>query len=161
MGENIYPYAVSSSNMIIVGGSLANLAADYFNDFTDAKVFTEYGGGFYATGCWARTVLDHYVGQNMINVPDNELWYGSTDTEDDVGYAIISTYKDLNETTGFIVYGYTAEDTYYACYALRGGLLDWLQHVQDGTTTIILEIDYSDLHPVQFHVREALGLFTE
>ena len=74
---------------------------------------------------------------------------------------MISTYKDLNETTGFIVYGYTAEDTYYACYALRGGLLDWLQYIQDGTTSIILEIDYRDLHPVQFHVAEAVGLFTE
>ncbi len=29
----------------------------------------------------------------MIDVPDNELWYGNTDTEDDVGYVIISTYK--------------------------------------------------------------------
>ena len=96
-----------------------------------------------------------------MDVPDNELWYNSTTTDDDVGHAIISVYKDLNETTGFIVYGYTAEDTYYACYALRGGLLDWLQYVQDGTTTLILEIDYSDLHPVQFHIAESLGLFTE
>ena len=38
--------------------------------------------------------------------------------------------------------GYTAEDTYYACYALRGGLLAWLQDIQMGATTIILEIDY-------------------
>ncbi len=161
MGETVYPYAISSSNILVVGGPLANLAAEYFNDFTDAKIFTEYGAGFYATGCWARTVLDHYVGKNWVDVPDNELWYSSDNVEDDVGYALISTYKDLNETVGFIVYGYTAEDTYYACYALRGGLLDWLQYVQDGTTSIILEIDYSDLHPVQFHVAEAVGLFTE
>jgi hypothetical protein len=161
MGETIYPYAISSSNMIVVGGPLANLAAEYFNDFTDAKVFTEYGDGFYATGCWARTVLDHYMEKNMVDVPDNELWYNSVGVDDDRGYALISTYKDLNETVGFIVYGYTAEDTYYACYALRGGLLDWLQYVQPGTTSIILEINYSDLHPVQFHVAECLGLFTE
>ena len=161
MGETIYPYAISSSNMIIVGGPMANLAAEYFNDFTDAKVFTEYGAGFYATGCWARTVLDHYVGKNWIDVPDNELWYSSDNVEDKVGYALISTYKDLNETTGFIVYGYTAEDTYYACYALRGGLLDWLQCIQPGTTSLILEIDYNELHPVRFHIAEAVGLFTE
>ncbi len=160
-GDTIYPYSISSSNMIVVGGPLANLAADYFNDFTDAKIFTEYGDGFYATGCWARTVLDHYVGKSMVDVPDNELWYSSVDVDDKVGYALVSTYKDLNETTGFIVYGYTAEDTYYACYALRGGLLDWLQYVQPGTTSIILEIDYNDLHPVEFHVAEAVGLFTE
>jgi hypothetical protein len=161
MGETIYPYAISSSNMLVVGGPLANLAAEYFNDFTDAKVFTEYGAGYYATGCWARTVLDHYMGKNEIDVPDNELWYSSADTVDDVGYALISTYKDLNETTGLVVYGYTAEDTYYACYALRGGLLDWQQYIQDGVTSIILVIDYSDLHPVGFHIAEAVGLFTE
>jgi hypothetical protein len=161
MGETIYPYAVSSADLIIVGGPIASLSAEYFNDFTDAKVFTGYGDGFYAKGCWARTTQDHYQGKTLMDVPDNELWYGSTDTEDDVGYAIISTYKDLNETVGFIVYGYTAEDTYYACYALRGGLLSWLQEIQTGTTTIILEIDYSDLHPVGFHVKECLGTFTE
>ncbi len=81
--------------------------------------------------------------------------------DDDIGYALIATYKDLNETVGYVVYGYTAEDTYYACYALRGGLLPWTQMIQNGTTAIILEIDYSDLHPVQFHVKEALGPFTE
>jgi hypothetical protein len=70
-------------------------------------------------------------------------------------------YKDLNETTGLVVYRYTAEDTYYASYAFRGGLLAWLQEVQPGTTTILLEIDYSELHPVRFHVVESLGPFTE
>ena len=32
---------------------------------------------------------------------------------------------------------------------------------QDGTTTLIIEIDYSSLHPVGFHVKESLGRFTE
>ncbi len=81
--------------------------------------------------------------------------------DDKVGYAIVSTYKDLNETIGFIVYGYTAEDTYYACYGLRGGGLAWLQEVQDGVTTVLVRIDYSSLHPVTFHVEEFLGPFTE
>ena len=91
----------------------------------------------------------------------NELWYSSDNVEDKIGYALVSTYKDLNETTGFVVYGYTAEDTYYACYALRGGLLAWLQQLQPGATSILLEIDYEDLHPIQYHVVECLGPFTE
>jgi hypothetical protein len=33
--------------------------------------------------------------------------------------------------------------------------------VQCGTTAIILEIDYEDLPPVVFHVKECLGRFTE
>lgn len=78
-----------------------------------------------------------------------------------MGYAIISFYKDLNETTGLVIYGYTVEDTYYACYAFRGGLLAWLQEVQQGTTTILLVIDYTELHPVRFHVVGSLDSFKE
>lgn len=157
----IHPYAISSSDLIIVGGPIASLSAEYMNDFTDAKIFTGYGDGFYAQGCWARTTQDHYQGDVLMDLVDDELWYNSIDTEDDIGHAIVSTYKDLNETVGFTVYGYTAEDTYYTCYALRGGLLSWLQEIQCGTTTIILEIDYEDLHPVGFHVKECLGTITE
>ena len=157
----IYPYAISSGDIVIVGGPIASQTAEYFNDFTDAKVFTEYGEGFYSPACWARTNQDHYQGKTLIQGVPDELWYSSPTVEDDVGYAIVSTYKDLNETVGLIVYGYTAEDTYYACYALRGGLLPWLQEIQCGTTTIILEIDYEELHPVGFHVKESLGTITE
>jgi hypothetical protein len=163
-GEEIYPYAISSSNVIVVGGPLVNLAAEYYNDFTDAFIFSEYGDGFYAPGCWARTTQGPYwEGMDPVPAPDDELWYESTVAvpDDEVGYAIVSAYKDLNETKGFIVYGYTAEDTYYACYALRGGGLEWLQYIQDGVTSIVLRIDYSELHPVTFHVEEELGLFTE
>jgi hypothetical protein len=161
MWTTIHPYAISSSDIAIVGGPIASQAAEYFNDFTDALIFTGYGDGFYAPGCWARTTQDHYQGMIKMDVDDDELWYNSATTMDTVGHAMVSTYKDLNGTVGFIVYGYTAEDTYYTCYALRGGLLPWLQEIQCGTTTIILEIDYSDLHPVQFHVKECLGTITE
>jgi hypothetical protein len=163
-GEEIYPYAISSSNVIVVGGPLVNLASEYYNDFTDAFVFSEYGDGFYAPGCWSRTTQGPYwEGKSQVMAADDELWYESTvaTPDDHVGYAIVSTYKDLNETKGFIVYGYTAEDTYYACYALRGGGLEWLQHVQEGVTSILLRIDYEELHPVGFHVEEELGPFTE
>jgi hypothetical protein len=153
----IRPYAISSSNVIVVGGPIVNLAGEYFNDFTDAFVFSEYGGGFYAPGCWARTSQP----SPGISEKKDALWYNSTEVGDEVGYAIISVYKDLNETTGYIVYGYTAEDTYYACYALRGGLLAWTQWLQPGSTTLILEIDYSELHPVELHIKEVLGPFTE
>jgi hypothetical protein len=53
----IYPYVISNSNIIVVGGPLVNLGAEYFNNFTDAFVFSEYGDGFYAPGCWSRTVM--------------------------------------------------------------------------------------------------------
>lgn len=136
---------VSSSNIIVVGGLYVNVAAEYFNDFTDAyynRVGSYLGDGFYSHACWARNL------------------YMNTE---DIGYAIISTYKDLNGTTGLIIYGTTGEDTYYACYALRYGLLNILQWLQPGVTTIILEFDYTK-HPTEecfFHVVECLGTITE
>ena len=160
-GEEIYPYAISSSNIIVVGGPLVNVAAEYFNDFTDAFVFSEYGEGFYAPGCWARTSQPYWELMDLNDVPADELWYDSMVIDDDVGYAIVAAYKDLNETKGFVIYGLTAEDTYYACYALRGGGLEWLQYVQPGVTAMVLRIEYDELHPVSFHVEEVLGVFTE
>jgi hypothetical protein len=165
--EEIYPYAISSSNIIVVGGPIANLGAEYFNDFTDALVFTEYGNGFYAPGCWGRVSQPSYNRESLgaiipiETMVDDELWYDSATVDDTVGHAIVSTYLDINGTVGFIVYGYTAEDTYYACYAIRGGLLPWLQLIQEGATTLILEFDYTTFHPVVIHVPEVLGTITE
>jgi hypothetical protein len=163
----IWPWAISSSNIIVVGGPIANLGADYFNDFTDALVFTEYGNGFYAPGCWSRVSQPGYNRMSMgAGIPietmvKDDLWYDSASVEDTVGHAIVSTYLDINGTVGFIVYGYTAEDTYYACYAIRGGLLPWLQLLQEGATTLVLEFDYTTFHPVSIHVPEVLGTITE
>jgi hypothetical protein len=177
----VYPYAVSSSNIITVGGPLANLASWYYNDFTDALVFTNIEAGFFSASCWAHTAFPTVESKTIWGLdgdkwPEWELWYNSTTVDDDVGHAIISTYKDKNETVGFIVYGYTAEDTYYASYILRGGLLLWLQEIQDGSTTLIVEFDYDNtypttendaddyihgIHPIGVHIAEVLGKFTE
>jgi len=166
MEDTINPYAVSSGALIVVGGPINNGAASYWNDFTDALVFTNYGTGYYAPGCWARVSQPtlgslELRGTDMDELAKDDLWYNSASTEDTYGYAIVSVYKDLNETVGLVVYGYTAEDTYYTCYALRGGLLEWFQTLDEGVTTVVLEIDYSSLHPVTFHVKECLGPFTE
>jgi hypothetical protein len=172
-----YPYAISSANIIATGGPYANLVSWYFNDFTDAFVFSTYEAGFYAPGCWSRT--------SQVTVPSvtiwgeagdkwtaDELWYNSTTIDDDYGHAIVSTYKDLNETKGFIVYGLQGEDTYYACYAIRGGLLNWIQNLQPGVTTLVLKFNYMNSdnkfaktykgpHPVGIHVSECVGTITE
>ena len=161
----IYPYAITTSNIIIVGGPYANLAAEKYNDFTDAFVFSKYGDGFYSYACWARTSQPsiNKVGHEPppgLGVAD-DLWYDSIVETDLVGHAIVSTYLDPWGTTAFVVYGYTAEDTYYASYVVRGGLLPWLQELQPGVTTLVLEFDYTTLHPVEIHVAECLGTITE
>jgi hypothetical protein len=158
-----YPWVISSSNIIVVGGPSANLLAEYFNDFTDIFVRSEYGNGFYAPGCWARTTQPTKNKVPEIEIAD-ELWYDSDNFADNEGQAIVATYLDLNGTAGFIVYGYTAEDTYYASYVVRGGLLPWLQQIQCGVTAILLNFTYCPTtgpHPVQVHVAECVGPFTE
>jgi hypothetical protein len=141
---------ISSSNIIVVGGMAVNLASEYFNDFTDImvpRIGETWGTGFYGPGCWGRNL--------------HEVEYD--EGEQVTGYALISTYKDLNGTIGFIVYGWTGQDTYYACYALQHGLLEIMQLLQPGVTSILLEFDYT-VHPAEdcfFHIVECLGTFTE
>lgn len=116
----------------------------------------------YSIGYWTRTVLDHYVGQNMIDVTDNEIWYGSTDTEDDGRYVIISTYKGSQRDHGIHSSVRVHSRRHILCMLrTQRRPIRLATTRQDGTTIIIQEIDYSDLHPELFHVREALGLFTE
>jgi hypothetical protein len=142
---------ISSSNIIVVGGTSINLAAEYFNDFTDSyvtRIAQTWGTGFTSSACWSRNL---YV--------DTPVPVGA----DCVGYATISTYKDLNGTIGLIIQGWTGEDTYYACYAMQHGLPAILKELQPGMTSIVLKFDYSK-HPSQpgfFTVVECLGTFTE
>jgi hypothetical protein len=141
---------VASSNIIVVGGPYVNLAAEYFNDFTDIYVprIGTLGEGFYGPGCWNRNLYEAEFDEN-----------GTQTT----GYALISTYKDINGTIGFIVYGWTGQDTYYAAYALQHGLYTILQQLQPGATSLLLCFDYT-MHPADpcfFHVVECIGTFTE
>ncbi|MGQ9565051.1 MAG: hypothetical protein ACUVT5_00700 [Candidatus Bathyarchaeales archaeon] len=143
-------YPISSSNIIVVGGPSANGLAEYFNDFTDAfltksDVSTSdlTGWGIYAPGCWNKT----------------RAYYGGASGAS--GYAVISTYLDLNGTIGFIVWGYDGQDTYYACYALRHGLIAYLQYLQPGVTTIILKFTYTGSCAPTISIVECLGIFTE
>ena len=90
-------YPVASSNMLFSGGPVANLGTEYFNEFTNALytksqfVVDDMGQAdkILALTCW------------------NKNDYGS-------GYAVISTYKDINGTVGFLIWGVDGQDTYYA-----------------------------------------------
>jgi hypothetical protein len=136
---------VASSNIITIGGLYPNMMSEYFNDFTSVyynRIGEDFGTGFYSHACWGR---DFYEGT------------------EDKGYAQISTYKDLNGTIGLIIWGVTGDDTYYACYALQHGLLEIMQSLQPGVTSLLLEFDYT-VHPSEdcfFHIIECLGTITE
>jgi len=153
-------YPVSSSNMLFSGGPGANLGAEYFNEFTNAfwarpeYVVNNTGQAskILALSCWNRTT------------------YGA-------GYAVISVYKDLNGTIGFLIWGITGQDTYYATqwfWSIPGGLeapddtivysgIEYLQHENRGVTDIVLKIKYPTLDPTHptVSIKERLGTISE
>jgi len=143
---------VSSSDIVVVGGPYANLGAEYFNDFTDAFFTIPWWtvdatpNEILALTCWNKNSY-------------TPTWSGGVQTK---GYAVIATYKDLNGTIGFIIYGWTGQDTWYASYALfNGGLGKKLQFEPLGTTALVVELDYTGTCPYTWKVVEALGTISE
>jgi hypothetical protein len=154
-------WPVTSSNMISIGGPLANWLTMYYNDFTDAFYgapwFTPYDpwkSKIVALSCW--------------NKAEAANAYSNTGGETGMGYATVGTYKDINGTVGLIVYGLDARDTYYATQWLHGdaarainpGIIQ-LQQAPAGLTSIILEICYSDPEHPTFSIPECLGTISE
>jgi hypothetical protein len=120
---------VATSNMIGVGGPLANLLSYYSNDFTQA---------FFALGDFT----DYTSWENKL-VP-KVCWnhaQGYTDTNT-VGYATISTYRDLNETALLTIWGNWGRDTFYVTKWFHEHGVYQLQEVPAGVTSIIVQINY-------------------
>ena len=147
---NTWP--ISSSNIIAVGGPAANLITEYFNEFTEAFMvdpslsdyFTTYG--ILPLTCWNK--IGNFVEGNTISDP--------------YGYAVIATFKDLNGTVGFLVWGWTGQDTYYICKFFHEEIIWELQNFPYGVTSLIVRIDYSSdpEHPT-FTIQECLGTISE
>jgi hypothetical protein len=155
-------WPISSSNMIGVGGPLANMLSYYGNDFTDAL----YGLPEYASSTWDGMITGITCWNRGWEVNDGE--WNVYESDEDMGYAVISTYKDINGTVLFLVWGHWGRDTYYASQWLHG---DVARHILPGIvqlqeaprclTSIILEIDYDDPEHPEFSIVEALGTITE
>lgn len=161
--EWLYGIPISSSNIITVGGPLANLATEYTNDFTDA-LFTYPGwtgtglpqNDIFGVACWNKTVY--------------KPLYDGTGKET-VGYGVISTFRDLNGTVWLVIYGYSGQDTYYTAWSLMHSDVlaqalypfDGLSDIHTGITTLVLQYNYT-LHPTDYcfvTVKEALGTISE
>jgi hypothetical protein len=144
-------WPIASSNIIAVGGPLANHIAEYFNDFTDAfyglntteAPFTPYSpwvSKIIGLPCWSKDT------------------YGASAS---VGYAVISTYKDINGTVGFLVWGISARDTFYASKFFHEEIIYELQNFPSGATSIIIKIDYTDPEHPTWTIPEVLGTISE
>jgi hypothetical protein len=137
-------YPVTTSNIITVAGPSANLMSEYFNEFSQG--LQVYGGMpnmllsdvIFATTCWNDTVISGFLGQRYYS--NGQLYQGSTGT----GVAVITTYKDLNGTVGFMIHGWSGDDTYYACKWFHEYGIYYLQTENRGVTTLIIRIDYNN-----------------
>jgi hypothetical protein len=150
-------WPVASSNMIGVGGPLANVLTWYSNDFTAAL----FGlAPFAGSEIWA--------GEIAASTCWNKNSYVSSEA---TGYAVVSTYKDINGTVLFLVWGHWGRDTFYATKWLYGGVpyheppgiiqLQEAMMYRPGLTDIVLEIDYTDPDHPTFSIVECLGTISE
>jgi hypothetical protein len=148
-------WPISSSDMMGVGGPLANLLAYYANDFTDTLYgldqftnYTAWENQMVPLTCWNATGDSHT--------------YTSSNT---VGYATISTYKDLNGTVLFLIWGNWGRDTYYVTKWFHEYGIMQLQDVPSGVTSIIVKITYESTSegykPTGVTIPEVLGTISE
>jgi hypothetical protein len=156
-------WPVASSNMIGVGGPLANMLAYYANDFTTAM----YGLSPYAgTGPYAGMIVPVTCWDKAW--PTTDGLYHVYSSSSSTGYAVISTYLDINGTELFMVWGGWGRDTYYASQWLHGDVardippgIVQLQDAPCGATSIILKIGYTDPKHPTFSIVEVLGTISE
>jgi hypothetical protein len=197
---------IASSNIITVGGpvALANVVSEYFNEFlpviwrgmpwfqpdefpwgemTDLLPLTGWdtnGSPMQSPEGWPVSrqgtdeMVSMYSHENIL-INDREI-----------GYAVIGTYYDLNGTVGFVVYGLTGDDSFWAGTAIWSTLIDVyylldcgeleeldeplivrMQKENPGITAYVLKIDYSktgkyseDIHP-DVTIVEKLGTISE
>jgi hypothetical protein len=141
-----YRYPVSSSNIITVAGPSANLVSEYFNEFSQAIQI--YGGipgislsdVIFATTCWNTTEVSSYLGQYYYS--DGQFSTGNTTT----GIGVITTYKDLNGTVGFLIHGWSGDDTYYTCKWFQEYGIYYLQTENRGVTTLVIRLNYQNVN---------------
>jgi len=136
-------YPVSSSNIITVAGPSANLVSEYFNEFSQAIQI--YGitdatlvDVIFATTCWNTTASSNYIGQYYYS--DGQFYTGNTTT----GIGVITTYKDINGTVGFMIYGWSGDDTYYTCKWFQEYGIYYLQTENRGVTTLVVRLNYQN-----------------
>jgi hypothetical protein len=146
---------ISSSNIVTIGSAWANLASEYFNEFTDAYLDVGTGESMYPGRIVALTCWNKNTYMPTWDVDGNQL----------TGYGVITTYKDLNGTVGLSVYGYTGQDTYWTTWAMMHKYQLWIAQldIPVGVTTLVIEFDYT-LHPTDYcfaSVIEALGTISE
>jgi hypothetical protein len=128
-------WPVTRSDMIGIGGPVANLYTYYMNDFTEAY----WDGTIETSTCWNKN---------------------SYTSDEETGYAVISTYKDINGTINLVIWGEWGRDTFYACKWFHEIGAYQLQDAPWCLTGIVIEIDYT-VHEPEVCIVECLGTISE
>ena len=136
-------YPVSSSNILSVAGPSANLFSEYFNEFSQAiQIYGITSGSLidviFSPTCWNTTSGSSYLGQYYYS--NGQFSQGSTNS----GVGVITTYKDLNGTVGFMIYGWSGDDTYYTCKWFQEYGAYYLQTENRGVTTLVVRLEYQN-----------------
>jgi len=145
-------YPVSSSNIITVAGPSANLFSEYFNDFSQAiQIYGITSGNLidviFTPTCWNTTKFTNYLGQYYYS--DGQFYTGNTTT----GIGVITTYKDINGTVGFMIYGWSGDDTYYTCKWFQEYGVYYLQTENRGVTTLVVRLSYNNITAISSNPR--------
>ncbi|RLI27375.1 MAG: hypothetical protein DRO52_00330 [Candidatus Hecatellales archaeon] len=159
---------VESASLITIGSNWANLLSEYANEFTDAYLDMGIASGTLADGkegltiiplsCWSIWNVD---GTGPAGWENASPWKDSSlNKYTDSGYAVISTFKDLDGTVILSIWGITGQDTYYACKFFWDELGEHLQSKPNCATTVIIKIDYTSC-PYSYSVVETLGPISE
>jgi hypothetical protein len=148
-------WPISSSNMISLGGPLANMLSYYENDFSDAF----YGlSSFTSDAVWA----DHIVAATCWMPHDATHAYTSSNA---IGYGVITSFLDENGTAVLQIWGVWGRDTYYLTKWFHEYGIMQLQDAPDGLTSIIVKIKYSSYpegyKPYDYSIVECLGTVSE
>jgi hypothetical protein len=146
---------ISSSNIITVGGpvALANVVAEYFNEFTPVvwrgmPWFQPHPAFGDKPVFGLRRDLFPVSGYGFNQGTSNEDGpYNIESAVTDMGFAVVATYLDINGTEGFMVYGLTGNDTFVVASAMFNGYPDSLLNIYDiwqEDTFNLGDIDSSD-----------------
>jgi hypothetical protein len=128
---------VDSSNIILVGGPIANVGMEMVNDWASFVFDSKLFAGF-SVGMWDLVRFNKTTGNWGIN----ELTMKNA--------ATIGTYMDIDGTVWFYVYGGNGQDTYWATHWLWNGNsttgnhpgIVTLQGLNRGVLSVYLTINY-------------------
>jgi hypothetical protein len=119
---------IASADIIGVGGPIANSVAEYFNEFTPViyRGMPWFNGGIMTD---LHPVSDWWSNKgDDVDLSDYNV---ANAVAGPYGYATISVYKDINGTVGFMVWGLTGNDTFWASQAMYNtGGIDWKPGLQ-------------------------------